>query len=159
MFLFFAALAQAVTGVPPQEVDLTIRPRCAKQTASESDILVCARPSGDQSPYRLDPDVMLAAHAAAADKASGKARVPTAQKSCSATPTGCGRDLAGLDLLNVAVVVGTMAVKAAKGEDWTKAFKVGGPDEYQFYVQAKRRREAHDAERAAAAANHAYPEK
>jgi hypothetical protein len=64
---------------------------------------------------------------------------------------GCGTGLEGLDLANVAVVVGTMAVKAAKGEDWKKAFRQG-PDEYQLYLQARHQRDAREAERAEAAA-------
>jgi hypothetical protein len=65
---------------------------------------------------------------------------------------GCGTGLEGMDLANVAIVAGTMAIKAAKGEDWTKAFKTGGPDEYQLYLQAKQEREAREAERRQAAA-------
>ena len=77
--------------------------------------------------------------------------MPTAQASCSASPSGCGTGLEGLDLLNVALVVGKIAVTATKGNDWTKYFKTGGPDEYQLYLQAKQRREAQEAEQLAAA--------
>jgi hypothetical protein len=63
---------------------------------------------------------------------------------------GCTKDLSSLDLANVAVVVGTTAIRAARGDDWTKAFRTGGPDQYQLYRQARRRREAEAEERAAA---------
>jgi hypothetical protein len=48
------------------------------------------------------------------------------------------------------MVVGTAAVRAAKGEDWAKVFRPGGPDEYQLYREAKQRREAAAEKRAAA---------
>jgi hypothetical protein len=67
-------------------------------------------------------------------------------------PMGCGTGLGGLDLANAAIVIGTAAIKAAKGEDWTKDFKTGSSDEYQLYLQAKQRREAQAEERAAIAA-------
>jgi hypothetical protein len=58
---------------------------------------------------------------------------------------GCTKDLSSLDLANVAVFIGTTAVRAAKGDDWAKVFRTGGPDLYQ---QARRRREAEAEERA-----------
>jgi hypothetical protein len=63
-----------------------------------------------------------------------------------------GKDLKSLDLANLAVVVGTAAVRAAKGEDWAKVFRPGGPDEYQLYQQAKQRRDIAAEARAAAGA-------
>jgi hypothetical protein len=65
---------------------------------------------------------------------------------------GCTKDLSSLDLANVAVVVGTTAIRAARGDDWTKAFRTGGPDQYQLYQQAKRRRDAEAEQQAAAEA-------
>jgi hypothetical protein len=81
---------------------------------------------------------------------SATSAAPAAQTVCSTQPMGCGKGLDSLDLANVAVVTGTAAVRAAKGEDWTRAFKTGGPDEYQLYQQAKRRHEVEDDERTAA---------
>jgi hypothetical protein len=78
--------------------------------------------------------------------------MPTAQAVCSASPTGCGKGLEGLDLANAAIVIGTAAIKAAKGEDWTEGFKTGSSDEYQLYLQAKERREAQQEEARAEAA-------
>lgn len=79
---------------------------------------------------------------------SASSAVPAAQAACA---TECGKGFESLDWANVAIVVGTMGVRAAKGQDWTKAFKTGGSGEYQLYQQAKQRREARNAERAAAA--------
>ena len=138
-----------VPAAPPEPKPLqVVEDNCKSRDPDE--IVVCAeKPEG----YRIDPSVMGAQREAENASRSASAAVPAAQASCSASPSGCGSGLEGLDLLNVAVVLGTMAVRAAKGDDWTKAFKTGGPDEYQLYQQAKRRREAHDAEREAAAKN------
>jgi hypothetical protein len=81
---------------------------------------------------------------------SATSAVPAAQAACSSSPMGCTKNLGSLDLANVAIVAGTAAVRAAKGEDWAKVFRPGGPDEYQLYQQAKLRREAEAEERAAA---------
>lgn len=81
---------------------------------------------------------------------SATSAAPAAQTVCAAQPMGCGKGLDSLDLANVAIVGGAAAVEAAKGEDWKRAFKTGGPDEYQLYKQAKRRHELEDDERAAA---------
>ena len=138
-----------IPAAPPQPKPLqVVEDNC--KSSDPGEIVVCAeKPEG----YRIDPTVMEAQQQAEAASRSANAIVPTAQASCSASPSGCGTGLEGLDLLNVAVVVGTMAVRAAKGDDWTKAFKTGGPDEYQLYKEAKQRREAHHAEREAAAKN------
>jgi hypothetical protein len=71
---------------------------------------------------------------------------------CSGSPSGCTKDLRSLDLANVAIVAATTAVRAAKGDDWAKVFRAGGPDQYQLYQEAKQRREAAAANRAAAEA-------
>ena len=138
----------AIPSAPPETKLQVVEENCKSRDPDE--IVVCAeKPEG----YRIDPSVMEAQREAENASRSASAAIPAAQASCSASPFGCGTGLEGLDLLNVAVVVGTMAVRAAKGEDWTKPFKTGGPDEYQLYKQAKERREAHDAERKAAAKN------
>lgn len=142
-------MASPPVGVPipaptPKSVDATKR---ACRSSDAKNIVVCAQ---RKQGYRLDPGVMDATRQVETNSRSATSAVPAAQAMCSAQPTGCGTSLDSLDLANVAVVVGMMGVRAAKGEDWTKAFKTGGPDEYQLYRQAKQRREAQDAERAAA---------
>lgn len=62
---------------------------------------------------------------------------------------GCGKGLESLDIANVALVVGTMAVKAATGKDWAEPLRPAGPGEYQRYREAKQMREERAAERAA----------
>ena len=63
-------------------------------------------------------------------------------------------DLLGIDLLGAAMVLGTMATKAVKGENVGKMFVTDPqPTEYQLYLEAKREREAKEAEKAAKAKN------
>jgi hypothetical protein len=111
-------------------------------------IVVCAQRG---QAYRLDSNVIDASRQAEANGRSASSAAPPAQAVCAASPMGCGTGLEGLDLANVAIVAGTTAVRAAKGEDWRRAFRTGGADEYQLYRQAKQRREAQEAERKAAA--------
>jgi hypothetical protein len=115
-------------------------------TQNERDVVVCAE---RRQTYRLDPSVMDAKRQAESGGASDGVAMPPAQVSCSAAPMGCGKGLAGLDLANAAMVLGTAAVRAAKGEDWAKAFR--GPDEYQLYLQAKWQREKREKEERARA--------
>jgi hypothetical protein len=122
-------------------------PDDACNSPDSRDIVVCAQ---RRQGYRLDPSVSEARQEAQSSSRSAGAARPAAQAACAASPMGCGTGLESLDLVNVALVLGTMAVRAAKGEDWAKAFRTGGPDEYQLYLQAKQRRAARDAERAAA---------
>jgi hypothetical protein len=122
-------------------------PDAACQSRDAKDIVVCAQRS---QPYRVDPAVNEAGRQLEAKSRSATVATPPAQAICATQPEGCGNSLASLDLLNVAIVAATAGVRAATGKDWTKAFKTGGPDEYQLYQEAKRRREAEDAERAAA---------
>lgn len=110
-------------------------------------IVVCGQ---RRQPYRLDPSVMEAGREAESNGRSATSAMPSAQAACSASPMGCTKDLRSLDLANVAVVIGTTVVRAAKGDDWAKVFRTGGPDQYQLYQQARRRREAEAEERASA---------
>lgn len=110
---------------------------CPSQDADK--IVVCAQRG---QAYRIDPSVSKAHDEAETNSRSATSAMPPAQAVCSASPTGCGTGLEGLDLANVAIVLGTAAVRAAKGDDWRKAFRTGGPDEYQLYQQAKRQRDA-----------------
>ena len=137
---------------PPAPAQGNGRPKirmrdCTSEDARE--VVVCAQ---QRRAFRLDPDVSRASRQAQDNSRSATSAVPAAQASCAASPAGCGTGLESLDLINVALVVGTAAVRAANGDDWKKAFKTGGPDEYQIYLQAKRLREAHEAERARLAA-------
>lgn len=119
------------------------------RSQDERDIVVCAQ---RRQGYRLDPSVMDAEREVKSSDRSASAPLPAAQAACSSQPTGCGTGLEGLDLANAAIVIGTAAIKAAKGEDWTRPFKMGSSDEYRLYLQAKQRREAQEEEKRAEAA-------
>jgi hypothetical protein len=132
---------------PPRKTGDAADEGCHSENPRE--IVVCAE---RRRGYRLDPRVMDAAREAKSGSASATSPMPVAQATCAAQPMGCGKGLEGLDLANVALVGTTMAVRAAEGKDWKGAFKKGRPDEYQLYLEAKKRREAHEAARAAQAA-------
>jgi hypothetical protein len=66
-------------------------------------------------------------------------------------PMGC-RGNPGIDLVNAVAVLGKMVDKISKGENVGEMFVTDPqPDEYQLYVEAKRAREAKEAEELAAA--------
>ncbi len=144
VLLFISGTGSGETGAygPPSPPPArTVADPCKSQDSR--DIVVCAQ---RKQGLRLDPDVSDAQRAAEHARRVATAPTPAAQASCSRLPQGCGTGLEGLDLASVALVVATTAVKAAKGEDWTKVLKPGGPDEYQLYLQAKQEREAREQE-------------
>lgn len=151
----FAVGSAAAASPPPSPPGSAAAPNrndaadavCRSQDAR--DIVICAQ---RRQGYRLDPNVVDAEREAKDSSRSATAPMPPAQAACSSQPAGCGRGLEGLDLANAAIVIGTAAIRAAKGEDWTKPFKIGSSDEYQLYLQAKQRREALEEEARAKAA-------
>jgi len=136
-----AAKAPAPTACKPPEI---------KENTTE--IVVCAvKPNG----YRLDPDVMQA-RKQAKDRSGGPKKAETfADTTCASVgPRGCGGG--GVNLLAAAITAVTMAKKAAKGENVGKMFVTDPqPDEYLLYQQARREREAKEAEAAALARDQA----
>ena len=98
---------------------------------------MCAPPG-----FRINPDVT------AAEKALRPGGRPTnphegfKDKSCGTIgPMGCRGG--GINLLNAAVVVGTMAAKAVRGENVGKMFVTDPqPTGYDLYLEAKAKREA-----------------
>jgi hypothetical protein len=140
-----------VLPAPPKPPVKTTVSTCAPAhvSADTREIVVCAqKPQG----YRLDPDVMEAKRE---KHSGGRPKRPDRMRdnSCASVgPAGCIGAGAGIDLLGAAMVLGTMATKAVKGENVGKMFVTDPqPTEYQLYVEAKRRREAKEAEAAAAA--------
>lgn len=131
--------------VSPPSVRKESAAPCAMQDARS--ITVCAQ---RRQGYRLDPSVMEASREVEQTNRSLSSPTPAAQAVCSSQTMGCGKGIESLDLANVALVVGTAALKAAKGESWQAAIKPGAADEYQLYRQAKRRHEALEEQRAAA---------
>lgn len=155
--LAIALLAQtagaAPATAPAQPAPQPVRPAEAcgpgPANAEPGEIFVCApRPQG----YRIDPDVLEANRA----KRSGRPKRPErmVDNSCASVgPMGCtGLGGAGIDLLGAAMVLGTMANKAMRGENVGEMFVTDRqPTEYELYKEAKREREAREAEVAAAA--------
>ena len=123
----------------------------ANSDPNAREIVVCAlRPQG----YRLDPDVMEARRL----KKEGSAGPPHnphetyADNSCATVgPMGC-RGGPTINLLAAATTLATMAERLSKGQEVGSLF-VTEParSEYQLYVQAKKRREAKEADAAAKA--------
>jgi hypothetical protein len=120
-------------------------PKCPSKEAVN--IVVCAQ---RRQSFRLDSDVIAADRQIESNSRSASSATPPAQAVCATSPAGCGIGLESLDLANIALVAGAMAVSAATGKDWLKPFKTGGPGEYQLYRRAKQMREAQETERAAA---------
>jgi hypothetical protein len=53
MPLLLAVLAQAISGSPPERIDLLIPQPCATRTAASGEIIVCANRAGGPGPYRI----------------------------------------------------------------------------------------------------------
>ncbi|HKX92340.1 MAG TPA: hypothetical protein VJM15_07950 [Sphingomicrobium sp.] len=111
-------------------------------------INICAqRPDG----YRINPDLIEARKL----KRSGRRPKPPERmvdKSCASVgPMGCGPP-AGINLVGAALTAAQMAARLAKGEDIGRMFVTDPtPSEYQLYLEAKRAREAREAEERAKA--------
>ena len=112
----------------------------------KGEVFVCApRPEG----YRIDADVLKASKQYK-NKVKPKRPERLVDNSCASVgPHGCPTQ--GINLLNAAVVLATMAQKAVKGENVGQMF-ITDPQvtEYDLYKAAKAEREAKEAEAAAA---------
>ena len=105
------------------------------------EIVICVeRPEG----FRIDPDVMEAERQARRKKLKRPERF--ADTSCqSVGPMGCMGG-GGINLLAAALTAAEMAKRTASGENVGEMFVTEPqPDEYQFYREAKRKREAEKA--------------
>ncbi len=142
-----AATAPAASPAAPPKADNSCGP--TPRDIEPGEIFVCApRPQG----YRIDPDVLEANRA----KRRGKLKRPErmADTSCTSVgPFGCtGLGGGDINLLGAAMVLGSMATKAIRGENVGKMFITDRkPTEYELYKEAKREREAKEAEAAAKA--------
>jgi hypothetical protein len=156
LILSGAAIAQAGGGTPDAHPAPATSAAPATGQAADPDcssgnarvLVVCGQ---RRQGYRPDSSVLDAAGAEKRARESATSSTAQAQSICGTQPMGCAEGPAALDLANVARVVGTAAVQAAEGKDWKQPFEAG-PDEYQLYVQAKRRNAAAEAQRAAQAA-------
>ena len=121
---------------------------CKNRAEKSGDIVICAeRPQG----YRLNPDVMEAHRL---KRSGGRlARPENFKHSDCATvgPMGC-RGGPTINLIAAALTAATMAERLSNGQEIGSMFQTTPePTEYQLYVEAKREREAKEAEKAAAA--------
>jgi hypothetical protein len=115
------------------------------------EIVVCAvKPNG----YRLDPDV-LAARRLKKKGESVRPRNPHenyADHSCATVgPMGC-RGQPTIDIVTAAAALATMADRLSKGQEIGSMFETTpAKGEYQLYLEAKKEREAAEADKAAKA--------
>ena len=135
-----AAYGPELPAAPPKIELKRKEPSCAEQAAAHPNaIVVCAPRPQD---YRLNTDVMEAKR----DKRRQDAGRPTrpgvlADQSCKVGPRGCIGG--GLNIIGVALTASEMAARIARGQEIGSMF-VTDPQktEYDFYVEAKKEREA-----------------
>lgn len=119
-------------------------------SADSREIVVCAiKPEG----YRLNPDVMEAKRQM---KSGGRpvrrGEVPSGNECRTVGPMGC-RGVPAVNLLAVAATAAQISERLAKGQEIGSVFETTpSPSEYQLYLEAKKDREARQAEKAALAA-------
>jgi hypothetical protein len=119
---------------------------CPPPSGDSQVIVVCTqRPQG----YRIDPDIMEAKrelHSGGRPVKPGTAPPPDC---ATVGPLPCA--MAGINLIGAALTAAEMARRLAKGEEIGSMFKTDPqPNEYELYKMAKARREADEAEQAAA---------
>jgi hypothetical protein len=123
----------------------------AKPDPNSTQVVICAvRPQG----YRIDPDV-LEARRQKKEALAGRHRPPENYKdhNCQVVGPAPCMDAPTVNLLGAAATAAEMAERLAKGEEVGSMFVTDPqPTEYQLYQQAKKRREAKEAEAAAAKA-------
>jgi hypothetical protein len=143
-----SAVYGPVQPAPPRPAVKPQSQPCKMPDVKSETIVVCAP---KMEGYRIDPDVLEAQRA---KKNRNKPRRPErlVDTSCATIgPMGC-RGGAGIDIFQAAAVLATMAGKISKGENVGEMFITDPePSEYQLYQEAKRRREAKEAEQAALA--------
>ncbi|MFL6785221.1 MAG: hypothetical protein ACJ8E0_03020 [Sphingomicrobium sp.] len=145
-----AAYGPAAAAAAP--TSRTVERECAPQAApaNPNEIVVCAvKPQG----FRIDPDV-LTARKMKKEGNSGRPRNPHetfADHSCANVgPMGC-RGTPAINLVNVAMTAANISERLAKGEEVGSVFVTDPhPTEYQLYQEAKRQRQAKEAQAAAA---------
>lgn len=140
--LFAQAAAAPVQTVQPPERE------CPVQTADPKSgpIVICApKPDG----YRLNPDVLEAKREK--KNQAGRPHNPHEayrDKGCVIGPMGCPPQ--PVNLLAAAITAAQMGARLAKGQEVGSMFQTTpDPSEYQLYLEAKKRREEHEAEAAA----------
>jgi hypothetical protein len=121
---------------------------CSPKTPNADQIVICAeRPQG----YRLNPDVMEAKRQMRSGGRPVRQATEAPPPDCRTVgPAPCVS--AGINLLAAAVTAAEMAKRIAAGQEIGSMFVTDPhPSEYQLYLQAKKRREALETEKAAKA--------
>jgi len=144
------ATASAPAATPAKEAPRNCTTPAVPDSNSR-EIVVCAeRPNG----YRLDPDVLAAKRL----KKKGESIRPRnphetfADHSCATVgPMGC-RGQATIDMFTAAAALAAMGERLSKGQEIGSMFKTEPTSsEYQLYLEAKKRREEEEANKAAKA--------
>ena len=130
----------------PQTPEAAPGDQCSPQKPDNRTIVICTqRPQG----YRLNPDVMEAkreTHSGGRPVRPGGKIIPDC---ATVGPQPCMT--AGIPIIGAALTAAEMARRLAKGEEIGSMFVTDPhPTEYQLYQMAKARREAEEAEKAAA---------
>ena len=144
-----AAPAAAATKAAATAAAPTADCRNTPPSADSRTIVVCGqKPDG----YRIDPDI-LEARREHRNHSGPKPREMMEHNDCATVgPMGC-RFQPTLDLATAAAALAKMAAVASQGGDVGKMFETTPEmSEYQLYVEAKKRREAKEAQEAAAKA-------
>ena len=149
IFLVAALLAAAdPPAAPPPEAPAAkaADEQCRNTTPSpdKDEIVVCAE---RQEGYRINTDVLEASRAA-----KGRGQRPKVIDNVERSPTLCEHiggchALEQLDLINTALIAAQMVARAAQGESVGSMFRTRPEmSEYELYLEAKRQREAKEAE-------------
>lgn len=130
----------------PAAAATTAASDCSPKTPNANQIVICAeRPQG----YRLNPDVMEAKREIRSGGRPVRQATEAPPPDCRTVgPAPCVT--AGINLLAAAVTAAEMAKRIAAGQEIGSMFVTDPhPSEYQLYLEAKKRREALEAEKAA----------
>jgi hypothetical protein len=149
-----ASYGPSTPSAPPKKAasapSSTPAPSCVpgQRSSNPNEVVICA-PKIEG--YRLNPDVIEARreiHSGGRPTRPGP--MGARPRDCAVGPFGCGPQ-AGINLVGAALTAASMVKKAVSGENVGQMFVTDPhPTEYQLYLAAKARREALEAERAAA---------
>jgi len=133
---------------PPLPIVTSAADRCPRSAdPSGTEIVVCAP---KVQPYRIDPDILAGKKAYRNSRRSAQAAPPYRgqDRSCAVVgPAGCIGAGAGINLLATIAVIGEIGQRLSKGQEIGSIFKTTPEmDEYQYYLAAKKEREAKEAE-------------
>ena len=123
---------------------------CPPPVAKSQEIVICAeKPQG----YRINPDVLRAKREKrSAGRPTRPGPIAMKDNSCTVVGTAPCMGFTGINLLAAAATLAKMGDRLSRGEEIGSMFITDPhPSEYQLYLEAKREREAQEAEKAKAA--------